>query len=127
MKNESNAAEPAGGEAVNPHQDYLARYWDMGYNGEQLGAGTDSALRAWSEGRRARLATPPQAPAATATNPQMLKAYELGFLRAAEWTNRDDLRADLDSGAYAKDRARDLGPMLDSAALAASAPGATRN
>jgi hypothetical protein len=60
---------------------------------------------------RAALSAPP-AQALHASNPQILKAYELGFLRAAEWARRDDLRADLDSGAYAKDRARDLGPML---------------
>jgi hypothetical protein len=65
--------------------------------------------------------TPSQEP--VASNPQILKAYKLGFLRAAEWVNRDDLRADLDSGAYAKDRARDLGPMLLQAApVAASEP-----
>lgn len=69
------------------------------------------------------LATPPAAPAATEapSDPQLLKAYELGFLRAAEWVNRDDLRADLDSGAYAKDRARDLGPMLATPAPAVGA------
>jgi hypothetical protein len=64
--------------------------------------------------------TPSQEPAAS--NPQILKAYKLGFLRAAEWVNRDDLRADLDSGAYAKDRARDLGPMLLQAAPVAAEP-----
>jgi hypothetical protein len=67
------------------------------------------AFRAWQA--RAALSAPP-AQALHASNPQILKAYELGFLRAAEWARRDDLRADLDSGAYAKDRARDLGPML---------------
>jgi hypothetical protein len=70
---------------------------------------------------RAALSAPP-AQAPHASNPQILKAYELGFLRAAEWARRDDLRADLDSGAYAKDRARDLGPMLDAPPTAQAAP-----
>ena len=36
-------------------------------------------------------------PPAQTPNPQLLKAYELRFLRAAEWVSRNDLRADLDS------------------------------
>jgi hypothetical protein len=59
-------AEPAVAEQerpVNPHHDYLARYWRMGYDGELLGACTgDAPLRAWNEGKRTALAsqsTPP--------------------------------------------------------------------
>lgn len=45
-------------------------------------------------------------------NSLLESAYQAGFLRAAEWTNRDDLRADLDSPAYAKDRERDLDEVV---------------
>jgi hypothetical protein len=74
----------------------------------------------WDAWQAALSAPPAQAP--HASNPQILKAYKLGFLRAAEWVNRDDLRADLDSDAYAKDRARDLGPMLDAPPTAQAVP-----
>jgi hypothetical protein len=35
-------------------------------------------------------------------------AYRLGFLRAADWARRDDLRADVGSPAYLREMAADL-------------------
>jgi hypothetical protein len=42
-------AQPA-----NPHQDYLRRYWQDGFDGKPLGACTgDAPLQAWHAGKRA--------------------------------------------------------------------------
>lgn len=42
----------------NPHWDYLGRYWQMGYDGTSLDACTgDAPIKAWHEGKAARLAT----------------------------------------------------------------------
>lgn len=35
-------------------------------------------------------------------------AYKLGFLRAAEWANRDDLKYDIESPAFLADMEHDL-------------------
>lgn len=51
------------------------------------------------------------------TTPQLEKAYELGFLEAARWASRDDLRHDITSPAYLTQRDHDL------AALATQAQG----
>lgn len=41
-------------------------------------------------------------------NKLLMKAHESGFMLGAAWANRDDLKSDIDSTAYAIDRARDL-------------------
>lgn len=49
---ESNTA---GATPVNPHWDYLKRYWQMGFDGASLGACTgDAPIKAWHQGRAAR-------------------------------------------------------------------------
>ena len=39
---------------------------------------------------------------------ELQQAYRLGFMRAAQWANRDDLKSDVGSPAYLKDMAEDL-------------------
>ena len=39
---------------LNPHQDYLAAYWQRGYDGQTLGGASDAQLNAWHAGREAR-------------------------------------------------------------------------
>ncbi len=48
-------AEPSPADPKNPHWDYLARYWQMGYEGTSLVACTgDAPIKAWYEGKAAR-------------------------------------------------------------------------
>lgn len=51
----SHGQAPAGAAPVNPHWDYLKRYWQMGFDGVSLDACTgDAPIKAWHEGKAAR-------------------------------------------------------------------------